>query len=377
MQCLAMRLTTTSGIASETAHPDLLPGGRGEGAGSAGLLALAFILCLSPRLAPAQAGAQPDVTAGIPLYGALFPFPYDIQPEPGVTEFAPGDNITIGSLRGNRPHLEPGGRYLLEGTYTLASAESAELAWFTTSRGASASTPVEDTQQVKVSRGAGKFRLVRTLQDDGWSHLSFYVNHSSSGGVYFGEKGNEAAVLRKINWSHPPSTPPGQTSAPRSAATDNGAAVFSAPANLAIMAYLGDPVPAPAGLAAKYYPTNLAAAFNALSKKNGWEVRRLAVDETEFPFLVYGVLAGQHDFRTIEVALRQGTDYAYGGSVVSRTDEGATYFSLNLIPSDQLPSAHALACHRRLMIRLQMLADAAQDREGTKKTQNPNSEGSL
>jgi hypothetical protein len=51
--------------------------------------------------------------------------------------------------------------------------------------------------------------------------------------------------------------------------------------------------------------------------------------------------------------------YTYAGSVVGHTDTGATYFSLNMIPPDQYPSGQDLACHRRLMVRLQMLADDA------------------
>src|SRR6185295_444590 len=62
-------------------------------------------------------------------------FPYVIRPELGATEFAAGDSIVITSVRGNRRHLESGGRYLVEGSYTLASAERADLALYTTSHG--------------------------------------------------------------------------------------------------------------------------------------------------------------------------------------------------------------------------------------------------
>ena len=56
-------------------------------------------------------------------------------------------------------------------------------------------------------------------------------------------------------------------------------------------------------------------------------------------------------------------DYNYGGSVVGGSDKGETYFSLNMIPSGQYPSGQAAACNRRLMVRLQMLADSVRQAE--------------
>src|SRR6185436_16869589 len=68
-------------------------------------------------------------------------FPHLIQFELGDAEFAPGDSIVITSVRGNRRHLEEGGRYLVEGSYTL-TADGADLALHTTSRGPSGPSPV-------------------------------------------------------------------------------------------------------------------------------------------------------------------------------------------------------------------------------------------
>ena len=144
--------------------------------------------CLARLVTPARGGTAED-------------FPYAIQPELGATEFAAGDAIVITVFRGDRQHLEPGGHYLLEGTYTLASADSADLAWFSTSRGPSGSTPVAEDQHVATAKGTGTFRLKKTISEDGWLHVSFYVDNHSHGGVYFGEKGIENTVLRKKGWS--------------------------------------------------------------------------------------------------------------------------------------------------------------------------------
>jgi hypothetical protein len=316
-------------------------------------MALTPVLCLQAAIASAPAGEPPAETE----------LTHVIQPELGSSEFAPGDRIIITSIRGNREHLEPGGRYVLEGSYTLASADSADLAWFASSRGPSGSEPVNDKEHVKISKGSANFHLEKTVLNDGWLHVSFYVNGHSHGGIYFGEKGIENTVLRKTSWSDFSDSSPGKKPDEKSAAARNGGMAVSNPANRAIMAYLGDAVSAPAGLDAKYSPTNLMGVFTALSKKQGMQIERLALDDSEFPFLVYGMLGGKHDFRELEASLHEMKDYDYGGSVVGNTDKGGTYFSLNMIPYGQYPSGQIAACNRRLMVRLQMLADSVRQGE--------------
>jgi hypothetical protein len=96
------------------------------------------------------------------------------------------------------------------------------------------------------------------------------------------------------------------------------------------------------------------AACNAWAMSLGMELKQLAVDDTEFPFLAYGVISGKHDFQAIQTALGAMPGYAYGGSVVGSRN-GMTYFSLNMMPANQYPRAQREAIQRRLMIRLQML----------------------
>jgi len=316
-------------------------------------MAVTSVLCLQAAITSAPAGEPPAETV----------FTHVIQPELGAAEFAPGDRIIITSIRGNREHLEPGGRYVLDGSYTLASADSADLAWYATSRGPGVSAPVSNNDHVKITNGSANFHLEKTVLNDGWLHVTFYVNGHPHGGIYFGEKGFENTVLRKKDWSDFSKDPPANKPVEKSAADRNDAITLSDPANHAIMAYLGDPVSPPAGLDARYSPTNLLAAFTALSEKQGLRIERVALDDSEFPFLVYGVLAGKHDFRELETGLHQMKGYDYGGSVVGSTDKEGTYFSLNMIPSGQYPSGQAAACNRRLMVRLQMLADSARRAE--------------
>jgi hypothetical protein len=134
----------------------------------------------------------------------------------------------------------------------------------------------------------------------------------------------------------------------------------AASANAAILAYLGEPVPPPAQLDSKYSAAGLTAACNAVCAKLGFELQKLAVDDTEFPFIVYGVISGTQSFQAMPDALRALPGYAYGGSVVGRKN-GMTFFSLNLMGPDQYPRAQRDAIQRRLPIRLQMLHTTGSD----------------
>ena len=57
-----------------------------------------------------------------------FPYVIDFVPySPEWGQFSPCDEIVITVVRSDRNHIEPGGRYLVEGTYKLASMERAML----------------------------------------------------------------------------------------------------------------------------------------------------------------------------------------------------------------------------------------------------------
>ena len=303
-------------------------------------LFVATILCLHSSIVFAEAEKKSADTD----------FPYVIQPQLGDAEFAPGDGITIISIRGNREHLEKGGRYILTGSYTLASADKATLAWYATAPvtdGESGETPFNAAEETLVTSGSGTFHLEKTLINNGWLHLTFYVKSNSHGGIYFGEKGFEKTVLKKKIWSD----------FSKNISTDQIRNMLSGSdnklTNHAIIAYLGDPVSPPADLDTIYSSKNLMAAFTSLMEKQGVTIKKLAVDDSEFPFLLYGVLGGKYDFRNLN--LMKG--YSYGGAICGNNGKGDTQFSLNMIPTDQYPRGQAGACYRRLTIRLQMLHD--------------------
>jgi hypothetical protein len=273
-------------------------------------------------------------------------FPYVIPVEFGAKRFHPGDQITITSVRGDRKHIEVGGSYLVEGTYTLTSVDHAQLALFCTSRGPSGPTPIQDGQTAEITEGTGKFRLHETKPFDGWLHVSIYSKGSHShDAVYFGEKGKENTIMRMGEWFY---DAVGNPTADR--ADDKR--------NRALMDYLGNPVPAPPGMDPRYNRENLLKAFTALCNKADLVITKLSVDDSEFPFLLYGTLDGRHKLPESPVFEEQ-KGYTYGGSVRGSTGEGATYFAVNMVPHDQYPADQEKACNRRLMLRLQMLADKA------------------
>jgi len=122
--------------------------------------------------------------------------PHAVRFELGDAHFARGDNITITQMRGTSEAIATGGTYCIEGTYTLASRDGADLAFFTTTITDNGPSPIEPRQHVRIKKGTGSFRLVKTLNEDGYLHLSFYPVHSGDdfGGIYFGQ-GNR--VFRK------------------------------------------------------------------------------------------------------------------------------------------------------------------------------------
>jgi hypothetical protein len=125
--------------------------------------------------------------------GAEFPYIIDfVGYIPGWGQFASGDEIVITVLRGDRKRIEPGGRYLVEGTYTLASMDRARLALSMTapsSDSPGAIAPWYADQTTDVARGAGHFSLKETMRYAGSFHVSFYPmgGGESRGTICFGE----------------------------------------------------------------------------------------------------------------------------------------------------------------------------------------------
>lgn len=110
-----------------------------------------------------------------------FPFVVDFAAKiPDSGKFSPGDEIVITSVKGDRTHIELGGSYAVEGTYTLASMEKARLSISVAAPNPdwsdAISHTVSSTNQdggTLVSRGTGQFLLKTTARHAGTVHVSF------------------------------------------------------------------------------------------------------------------------------------------------------------------------------------------------------------
>ncbi len=272
-------------------------------------------------------------------------FPHAVPYELGDAEFAPGDNITIQQVRGTSETITTGGTYWVEGTYTLSSRDEADLAFYATTLSDSDPTPVDSRQCVRIKKGTGSFHLLKTLKEDGYLHLSFYPVPSGSdfGGVYFGQ-GNR--VLRNKRFS-------------RMDYPDNGEApsVSLSGPNQALLEYLGNPIEPATNMDARYAREGLSNAIQLAARGAGISLKKVAIDDSEFPFLV-GVICGESDFLKLKEQIKKMDGYEYNGGTGSHTCN-----AFSIVPYRAYPSEASQHIHHRLVLRQQMFHDKLSARE--------------
>jgi len=264
-------------------------------------------------------------------------FPHLVAFKLGRSEFAPGDSITIQKVRGTSDKLKTNETYCVEGIYTLSSRPEAVLALFVTTR-QPVQSEIDPRQRLSIRRGTGSFRLLETMRFEGYPHLTFYPVHSggSFGGVYFGEG----------NWLWPQKES-------GSAAT---LASLSGP-NRVLLEYLGNPVEAPAALEAAYTPAGLREAVRAAASKAGISLRKLEIDDSEYPFLV-GVIAREGDLIELKAQLRKNDRYEYQGDVGSHT-----CLTFNITPWLVWPPDARQRISRRATVRMEAFYDRLRPEE--------------
>lgn len=260
-------------------------------------------------------------------------FPYAVAIELGDAEFAPGDNITIESVRGTQSAISTGQTYCVQGTYTLNSKEEAELGLYVTATNEVA-TPFSPRQQVTVRKGSGRFELVKTIYEPGYLHLTFYSGDDAIGGVYFGQG---QWVLRNKGWSYLHSS--------------SGAGQPLSEQNRRILEYLGGPVAPPPNLDPAYTKEGLASAMRLVAQKAGISLKRVEVDDSEFPFLVGGIGAEGGYPKVLEQIKRMPAYEEQGGV------SGKTCWAINITPWRVFPSEASERIGRRMMLRERMLYD--------------------
>jgi hypothetical protein len=136
--------------------------------------------------APAQ---KPEYETSGPE--ANFPFAIRVSTWAASGGFRKGDRIKIESVRGDRKRIEPGGTYLVQGTYTLASAPTARLALSLTLPAGGGRRAWSGPQFYDIEKGTGTFAFTAKMEDWGKYHVSFYISDgsgrggSAAGGIYF------------------------------------------------------------------------------------------------------------------------------------------------------------------------------------------------
>jgi hypothetical protein len=274
-------------------------------------------------------------------------FPSVVPFEVGMTEFLPGDSITIQSVHGTSPTIRTGETYCVEGTYKLASKDEADLALFATTVSA-ASVPTEPSQVVRVKKGTGTFQLVKPMREEGYLHVSFYPapGGSSFGGVYFGQG---KWLLPKEGWSALHQKGRVQDSL-EGTGSQSKSVTLTGP-NQALFEYLGEPVDPPADMDALYSKEGLIKAVHRAADKAGISVRRVEVDDSEYPFLV-GIICNEGDYPKLTVQLRKLQGYEFNGGVSS-----PTHSAMNLVPYRVWPPGTGERIGHRTGLRTQVLFD--------------------
>jgi uncharacterized protein len=296
-----------------------------------------FSIAVASALSLSQAMADADtVTTNENL-------PYRVPFELGSSAFAPGDNITIKRVRGTSKKIEIGGTYSVEGTYSLNSEDEAMLAFFDTSVGYSGPTPIDPKQRTYIKRGSGSFYLVKTMADDGYLHVSFY-KHEDFGGVYFGQ-GDRVFRGGMSLHSHNDSIGDNSGDSAHEPLSFSGS-------NRVLFNYLGNPVTPPPDMDQRYTASGLTGVVLSAAHDAGITVKSVAVDDSEFPFLV-GVICAGSDAGKLKSALKTMPGYEYGGGVGddSHEDGSDTCNVFCIVPHHAFPQGTEDHIYHRLMLR--------------------------
>lgn len=186
------------------------------------------------------------------------------------------------------------------------------------------------------------------MRKEGDLHVSFYPVPGGScfGGIYFGQG---QWVLRHKGWSYrdPESRSPDYTT---TGATKSGPVSLTGP-NQTLLEYLGDPVAPPADMNPAYSKDGLIKAVQTAARNAGITVKRVEIDDSEFPFLI-GVICKEGDWEKLKAQFRKMDGYEYNGAVGSQTHN-----AFNLVPYRVCPSGAFERVSHRTGLRMQVLYD--------------------
>jgi hypothetical protein len=264
----------------------------------------------------------------------------------GNSSFPRGDFIEITSVDRSPVQM------VVRGHYKLVSADRAELSLYTTTSEAIA-VPTDRTQLKRISKGEGDFELTDPNLVPGLNHVTMYSIPGGKpfAGVYFGNQ-EEAAKESKLDLDYyQDSQLDGQGGSPGNPASASGP-------NQVLLEYLGNPVVPPANMDARYSKEGLLVAVQLAARDAGIKIKKVMVDDSEYPFLL-GVVCAGSDAAKLKAQFKKMDGYGYSGSVgndVNR-DGSDTCNVFSIVPYSAHPREARRQIDHRLMLRQQVFYD--------------------
>ncbi len=306
-----------------------------------------FILCISPgatTLFADEANTNAVTDAGTGFYI-------------GQSSFPKGDFIEITSVERSPD------RMVVKGHYKLISSDRAQLALYTTTSSAIA-VPTDPKQLMQISKGDGDFELTDPNLVPGWNHVTMYSIPAGKpfAGVYFGNK-EEAAGESKLDLGYYSDETATESPSPDEIHQNGSGGSSEKPVSLSgpnqvLLEYLGNPIEPPMNMDARYTKEGLISAIQLAARNAGITVKKLEVEDSEFPFLV-GVACGGSDFPKLKNQLKKMDGYEYNGSIGNdiNSDGSDTCNAFSIVPYRAYPPGAAQQIYHRLWLRQQVFYD--------------------
>ncbi len=261
----------------------------------------------------------------------------------GQSSFPGNDSIEITSVERSPDKLT------VKGHYNLVSADHARLALFITTDTPIA-VPTTHEQLLKISKGSGDFNLTHLDPVPGLPHVTMYSIPGGQpfAGIYFGSK-DDAARGKNMDLSY---------YADANTAASSASTSLSGP-NQALLAYLGNPVEPPADLDVHYTVEGLTTCVEQAAHDAGITLKKLTLDDSEFPYLV-GVVCSGSDYPKLKNQFKKLKDYKYNGSIGNdvNSDGSDTCNVFSLVPLRVYPPAAGQRIYHRLWLRQQVFFDS-------------------
>ena len=203
--------------------------------------------------------------------------------------------------------------------------------------------PAADVRAASTGRGDSIRRADRPPIESHPNHLpkfasaNFLANLDRAGGLRAVSAARRGSVSRGDATTAPTSQP------------SQSSAQSASQANKALYDFLGQPVAPPVGLNSIYTKEGLTAAMQQAALNANVSLKKLEIDDSEFPYLV-GVVTEKGQVDKLNAPISKMAGFTYQGSVSSDTVK-----AMCIIPIEAWPHADWDRIERRLNTRLQVL----------------------